>query len=196
MTIVADSSMGIIFPENILHRIGEFIEGKQNFPFVGPNELMCIFFLYGKNSKVNTENEYKDALDLAERTFAKVSKDISAYSGNLRVNTISQFARSNYINRGLQIAVEKKSGDASLRDRIFSDPTILLDCFARHVAYYNQEFFFEIYGPFKNSDITRDTERYLLGRMVMIGYNRKDHRSLPFDHPLIPLYVRMRQSSI
>jgi hypothetical protein len=28
--------------------------------------------------------------------------------------------------------------------------------------------------------------------MVMIGYNRKDDKSLPFSHPLIPLYAWMR----
>jgi hypothetical protein len=31
----------------------------------------------------------------------------------------------------------------------------------------------------------------LQGRMVMIGYNRMDHKSLPFQHPLMPLYVWM-----
>jgi hypothetical protein len=35
--------------------------------------------------------------------------------------------------------------------------------------------------------------KYLLGRMVMIGYNRKNERSLPFSHPLIPLYVWIGQ---
>jgi hypothetical protein len=185
--------MRMIFPEDISKRIAAFVEGKQNFPFIHTNELMCIFFIYGRNRKVNTENEYKEAIDLAGHTFAKISKDISAYSSNSKMKDITEFARSNYINRGLQITVEKKTGDANLEERIFSDPAILLDCFARHVAYYNQEFFFEVYGPLKDLDITKEMHRYLLGRMVMIGYNRKDHKSLPFDHPLIPLYVWMRQ---
>ena len=105
----------------------------------------------------------------------------------------TEFARSNYINRGLQIAIEKKSDDINDEERIFSDPTILSECFSRHVAYYDQEFFFEVYGPFKDSDLTKDMCKYLLGRMVMIGYNRKDEKSLPFGHPLIPLYVWMRE---
>ena len=185
--------MGMIFPENISERIAAFVEGKQNFPFIHSNELMCIFFLYGRNRKVNSENEYKEVIDLADHTFAKISKDISAYSSNSKIKSITEFARSNYINRGLQISVEKKTDDVNLEERIFSDPAILLDCFARHVAYYNQEFFFEVYGPLKDLDITKDMHRYLLGRMVMIGFNRKDHKSLPFSHPLIPLYVWMKQ---
>jgi hypothetical protein len=185
--------MGMIFPENISERIAAFVEGKQNFPFIHSNELMCIFFLYGRNRKVNSENEYKEVIDLADHTFAKIAKDISAYSSNSKIKSITEFARSNYINRGLQITVEKKTDDVNLEERIFSDPAILLDCFARHVAYYNQEFFFEVYGPLKDLDITKDMHRYLLGRMVMIGFNRKDHKSLPFGHPLIPLYVWMRQ---
>ena len=185
--------MGMIFPENISERIAAFVEGKQNFPFIHSNELMCIFFLYGRNRKVNSENEYKEVIDLAGHTFAKISKDISAYSSNSKIKSITEFARSNYINRGLQITVEKKTDDVNLEERIFSDPAILLDCFARHVAYYNQEFFFEVYGPLKDLDITKDMHRYLLGRMVMIGFNRKDLKTLPFGHPLIPLYVWMRQ---
>ncbi|MFL6396828.1 MAG: hypothetical protein ACJ706_06695 [Nitrososphaeraceae archaeon] len=193
MTIIRDSQMGMIFPENISQRIAAFVEGKQNFPFINSNELMCIFFLYGRRWKVNSENEYKEAIDLAHHTFAKISKDITACSSNSKISMITEFARSNYINRGLQIMVDKKTEDVNGEERLFSDPAILSDCFVRHVAYYDQEFFFEVYGPFKDSDIIKDMHKYLLGRMVMIGYNRKDGKSLPFNHPLIPLYLWMAQ---
>jgi hypothetical protein len=192
MTVSADSHMGMILPENITNRIAEFVDGKKNFPFIHSNELMCIFFLYGRNWKVNSEDEYKETVNLAGHTFAKMSKDIEAHSINSQINMITKFARSNYINRGLQITVEKKSDYAGGQERIFSDPAILSDCFSRHVGYFDQEFFFQVYGPFKDSDVTRDMHKYLIGRMVMIGYNRKDDKSLPFSHPLIPLYAWMR----
>jgi hypothetical protein len=185
--------MGMIFPENISERIAAFVDGRQNFPFINSNELMCIFFLYGKRWKVSSENEYKEAIDLAHHTFAKISKSITACADNPKINMITEFARSNYINRGLQIVIEKKTEDDNSKERLFSDPAILSDCFVRHVAYYKQEYFFEVYGPFKNSDIIKDMHKCLLGRMVMIGYNRKDGKSLPFNHPLIPLYLWMAQ---
>ena len=184
----------MILPEDISQRISVFLAGKQNFPFIHRNELICIFFLYGRKWKVNGEKEYKEAIDLADQTYRKISKDIKAYNRNPKADTITEFARSNYINRGLQIIVERNSDDINRQDRIFSDPSILSDCFARHVAYYDQEFFFHVYGPFRDSELTRDIHEPLLGRMVMIGYNRMDERSLPFSHPLMPLYIWIRES--
>ena len=186
--------MSMIFPENISERIAAFVDNKQKFPFIESNELTCIFFLYGRNGKVSSQKEYREVIDLTGHTFAKISKDIAAYSNNSRINVNADFARNNYINRGLQIAIEKKNDSLAGEERIFSDPAILCDCFSRHVAYYGQEFFFQVYGPFNYSDVTKEICEYLLGRMVMIGYNRKDERSLPFTHPLIPLYVWMRQN--
>ena len=194
MTIIADSYMRIILPENISERISAFLCHKQKFPFISNNELMCIFFLYGRKWKVNGENRYNEALDLADQTYRKISKDIEAYRNrDSKMDVITDFARSNYINRGLQIMVENKnSNNTSSEERIFADPIILLDCFARHVAYHHQDFFLHVYGPFNESDLTRDMHSSLLGRMVMIGYNRRAEKYLPFDHPLIPLYVWMR----
>ena len=134
-------------------------------------------------------------MDLANQTYRKISKDIEAYRNrDSKMDVITDFARSNYINRGLQIMVENKNiKNISGEERIFSDPIILLDCFARHVAYHGQDFFLHLYGPFKESDLTRDMRNSLVGRMVMIGYNRREEKHLPFDHPLIPLYVWMRE---
>jgi hypothetical protein len=188
--------MGMILPDDISERISAFLAGKQNFPFIHSNELICIFFLYGRKWKVNGENEYKEVLDLADQTYRQISKEIKAYNRNSRAYTITEFARSNYINRGLQIIVERKSNDINSEGRIFSDPSILSDCFARHVAYYDQEFFFQVYGPFRHSELTSDMHEALLGRMVMIGYNRMDEKSLPFSHPLMPLYIWMREQRI
>jgi hypothetical protein len=191
VAIVADSYMGMIFPENISERISRFLDGKLNFPFIYDDELMCIFFLYGRKLKVNGEYEYKQVIDLAGQTYRKISMDIQAHSSNNEADRITEFARSNYINRGLQITVETRSKEINVDQRFFSDPVILSDCFARHTAYYDQDFFFQVYGPLKGSDLTSNMHEILQGRMVMIGYNRTDQKSLPFKHPLMPLYVWM-----
>ena len=185
--------MGVILPENFSERISAFLCYNQKFPFIRNNELMCIFFLYGKKWKVNGENGYKEAIDLADQTYRKISKDIEAYKNrDSKTDLITKFARNNYINRGLQIVVEnKKNNNISSEERLFADPVILLDCFARHVAYHHQDFFLHLYGPFNESDLTRDMRNSLVQRMVMIGYNRSEEKLLPFDHPLIPLYVWM-----
>lgn len=195
VAIVADSYMGMIFPENISERISRFLDGKLNFPFIYDDELMCIFFLYGRKLKVNGEYEYKQVIDLAGQTYRKISMDIQAHSSNNEADRITEFARSNYINRGLQITVETRSKEVNIDQRFFSDPMILSDCFARHTAYYDQDFFFQVYGPLKGSDLTSDMHEILQGRMVMIGYNRTDQKSLPFKHPLMPLYVWMSDSA-
>ena len=57
MTIAADSYLAMILPEDISKRIADFITGQTNFPFIGENELMCIFCFYGKNKKVNGNKE-------------------------------------------------------------------------------------------------------------------------------------------
>jgi len=191
VAIIADSYMGMIFPENISERISRFLEGKLNFPFIYGDELMCIFFLYGRKLKVNGEDEYRQVVDLADQTYRKISMDIQAHSRNTEIDRITEFVRSNYVNRGLQITVETRSKEVNVDQRFFSDPMILSDCFARHIAYYDQGFFFQLYGPLKGSDLTRNMHEILQGRMVMIGYNRMDHKSLPFRHPLMPLYVWM-----
>jgi hypothetical protein len=193
VAIAADSYMGMIFPENISQRISRFLDGKLNFPFINENELMCICFLYGRKWKVNGDDEYEQVIDLAGQTYRKLSTDIKVYSDNNEIDRITEVARSNYVNRGLQITIETRSKEVNIHEHLFSDPVILSDCFARHIAYYDQDFFFQVYGPFKAADLTADIREVLQGRMVMIGYNRMDHKSLPFEHPLVPLYVWMRE---
>jgi hypothetical protein len=186
--------MRIIFPEDISNRIAEFIAGRNNFPFIKNNELIYIFYLYGKDNRVNGEKELKEVIDLADRTVANMSTEIEIYNNNPKRKMNSEFARNKYINRGLQIAVEKKK-DVN-EERILNDPAILSDCFAQHVSYYNQEYYFQIYGPFKDSEVVRDTQKDLVGRMVMIGYNKVEEKSLSFHHPLIPLYIWLRDHQI
>lgn len=196
MTIIADSHMRMILPEDISKRIAEFMAGRQNFPFIKTDELICIFYLFGKNNKISSDEEQKEVIDLADHTVANMSRDIEIYSNSLKTKKIdSEFIRSKYINRELQITVEKKADDVK-EEQIWNDPTILSECFAQHVSYYDQEYFFHIYGPLREFELIKHIREDLVGRMVMIGYNRKEEKSLPFHHPLIPLYIWMRDHQI
>jgi hypothetical protein len=165
------------------------------FPFVKNSELICIFYLYGKNKPLNitSRGELKEAFDLAERTVAKMSNDIKKYQNDRDKKLNSQFIREKYINRGLQIIVDKRADLTT--DRIVTDPSILSDCFAQHIALYDQDFFFEVYGPFERQHLIKDIENILIGRIVMVGYNRKNDNALPFKHALIPLYTWMRDNN-
>ena len=190
MTIISDSYMRMILPENISYRLDEFITGRQNFPFIRSDELMCIFYLYGKKNKVRYYKESREIINLAENTVINLQSDIEKYNGSSKSKMDSQFIRSKFVNRELQIIVEEKKHVS--KERIINDPMIISDCFAQHVSYYNQEYFFQLYGPLGEYDLINDVKEYLLGRMVMLGFNRKDEKSLPFQSAFIPLYVWIR----
>ena len=195
MILSADSYLKIILPEDISYRMGQFINGRRTFPLVKNSELICIFYLYGKNKRLDITNRggLKEAFDLAERTVAKMSKDIKTYQNDRDAKLNSQFIRAKYINRGLQVIVDNKTELTT--DRIATDPSILSDCFAQHIAFYDQDFFFEIFGPFERQHLIKDIENILIGRIVMIGYNRKNDKALPFKHALIPLYTWLRDNN-
>jgi hypothetical protein len=190
MTVIGDSIMGMILPDDISGRIAEFVEGKKNFPFVERDEVMCIFYVYGMKYRVNGKQEVKEALDLAERTVVNMKRHMERYMNSFKRRLDSEFIRSQYLNRQLQLTVEKKTN--IIKQQIFNDPVILSNCFAQHVSYYNQDYFFQIYEPFSKTQVIKDLQKYLVGRMVLLGYNRKDEKSLPFQHPIIPLYTSLK----
>jgi hypothetical protein len=181
--------MRIILPENISERIGEFLTGKLNFPFVESHELMCILFLYGKSSQVDN-----NALDLATKTVSKFNLEIENYKNSPKAKMNTEFIRSGYFQRELQIRTDVE--ETVQKERIINDPIMLSNCFVQHLSYYNQEFFFQIYGPLKRCELLKDLRNYLEGRTIMLGFNRKDEKSLPFQHPILPLYVWLRKHVI
>lgn len=190
MTIISDSYMRMILPEDISNRLSEFIADRQNFPFIRNDELMCIFYLYGKKNKVRYDKEYSEVINLAENTVLKLRRDIETYNDSPKLKLDSQFIRSKFINRELQVTIEEKKSVS--KERILNDPVLISDCFVQHVSYYNQEYFFQLYGPLREYDLINDVRKYLLGRMVMLGFNRKDEKSLPFQNAFIPLYIWIR----
>ena len=187
--IVADSYMAMVLPDDISERISRFISGKQSFPFVGRDDLMCLMYLYGKEAKVQ-ENEIEEASGLAQTTATQLGQEIDIYQNSSAGKLDPEYIRSKYVNRQLQLAVEKKDPA-----RISGDPAVISDCFAQHVAYHKQDYFFELYGPLKERELTSDIRPALLGRMVMVCYNRKALSDTELSHPLIPAYVWFRDQA-
>lgn len=189
--IVADSYMAMVLPDDIARSIAEFIAGRRSFPFVGPEMLMCMMYLYGKSGRVG-EKEISEVNSFAHRTASQLGQEIDIYANSSAAKLDSEYIRSKYINRELQLAVENK---ADIKTRIAGDPAIISDCFAQHVAYYKQGYFFELYGPLKDSELTSDIRSMLAGRMVMTCYNRKGAQEIGLAHPLIPVYVWFRDQT-
>jgi hypothetical protein len=161
--IVIDSHMAMILPDDMAERISEFIAGKRNFPFVDPDELMCMMYLYGRNSMIR-EDEIDEVSSLAQHTASQLGKEIDIYINSSASKLETEYIRSNYINRELQLAVERKSQDV-------------------------KDYFLEIYGPLRDSQLTSDIRSALAQRMVMVCYNRKGAQETRLVHPLIPVYV-------
>jgi len=184
--------MTMILPEDISERISSFISGRLDFPFVKKDELISLLYLYGKSNAVLDHPER--VLAIAKKTVETLEKSIEKHRNGPKSFFDSEYLRNNYIRRQLQITVDKinsKNGkdvpDINKR-RIIIDPVILSECFLQHVAFYNQKYSFFFYGPLKENELTYDIRSSLSGKIVMLGYNRVQEE-LPFDHPIIPLYV-------
>jgi hypothetical protein len=183
----------MILPEDISERISSFISGRLDFPFVKKDELISLLYLYGKSNAVLDHPER--VLAIAKKTVETLEKSIEKYRNGPKSFFDSEYLRNNYIRRQLQITVDKNNNNKNGKDvpdinkrRIINDPVILSECFLQHVAFYNQKYSFFFYGPLKENELTYDIRSLLSGKIVMLGYN-KVQEELPFDHPIIPLYV-------
>ncbi len=183
--VFADSHMAMVLPDGVSARIAEFVAGRRTFPFIEKSETMCVMYIYGMKEGVG--RQAGQAAELAQRTAEQASVEIDGYINSSAGRLDPEYIRSRYINRGLQLAVEKKGAD-----RLASDPAVLSDCFAQHVAFYRQDYFFGLYGPLKENELTADIRSTLQGRMVMVCYNRKSEQELG-SHPLIPVYTWFRK---
>lgn len=184
--------MTMILPEDISERISSFISGILDFPFVKKDELISLLYLYGKSNAVLDHPER--VLAIAKKTVETLEKSIEKYRNGPKSFFDSEYLRNNYIRRQLQITVDKDNNknDKDAPDinkrRIINDPVILSECFLQHVAFYDQKYSFFFYGPLKENELMYDIRSLLSGKIVMLGYN-KVQDELPFDHPIIPLYV-------
>jgi hypothetical protein len=182
--------MGIFLPPDISVRIKQFIVAKVDFPFIKKDELLAAFYLFGKDYEVIGESEVKAASDLAKRIVEQVARDIRVYSA-MPQKMDARFTRENYTKRSLQIIVDS-GGQPDVDRRVAGDPTILSDCFAQHVAYHRQDFFFELFQPFRAEQLLPPAlKNKLEGRMLLLGFNVKNRQSLPFKSSLEPFFEWM-----
>jgi hypothetical protein len=180
--------MGIFMPSDISFRIKQFMASTMDFPFIKNDELIGAFYLFGKDHRVIGEAEVNAATDIAKRTVEQVARDISLYT-NAPQRTDTTFTRENYTKRSLQIVVDSGT-QTDIDRRVAGDPAILSDCFARHVGYYKQGFFFELFQPFKSKQLPASLRNKLEGRMLLLGFNVKDRQSLlQFKSSLEPFFA-------
>jgi hypothetical protein len=187
--VIGDSYMGIFLPSDISERVGNFIAGGANFPIIGKEEIMGVFYLFGKNYGIRGQTEILSATDLARRTIEQVAKNVR-YFHNMPNKLHSNSVREDYIKRVLQISIDLQQSHLGqkpeLSARMARDPTILTTCFAQHIAYYQRDYFFEFFQPFKKSDLPRTLSAILEGRMLLLGFNVKNRKALPYENSLAP----------
>lgn len=189
MPVVSDSYMGIFMPPDITFRIKQFMAAKVDFPFIKKNEMIAAFYLLGKEHGIAGEAEIKAATDIARRTVEQAAKDIRLYTTTPQ-KMDARFTRENYTKRSLQIVVDS-GAQADVDKRVAGDPAILSDCFAQHVAYHKQGFFFELFQPFRLDQVPPALKSKLEGRMLLLGFNVKERQSLPFKSSLQPFFEWM-----
>ena len=71
----------------------------------------------------------------------------------------SEFIRNRYIKRELQIVVENEGN--LVKERLSNDPITLSDRFVQHISYYEQEYFFHIYGPLTEKEVIKELRNVL-----------------------------------
>ncbi len=190
MPVIADSYMGIFLPPDISVRIKQFMAAEVDFPFLEKDELLAVFYLFGKDYEVIGESEVNAARDLAKRTVEQVTSDIRVYI-TVPQKMDARFTRENYTKRSLQIVVDSGGRQPDVDRRVVGDPLILSDCFAQHIAYYRQDFFFELFQPLKAEQLPPGLENKLIGRMLLLGFNVTNIQSLPFKSSLDPFFEWM-----
>jgi hypothetical protein len=189
MTLVNDSFMGLFMPRDIQGRILQFMDGKLTFPFVRNDEIVGVFFLFGKNGKITNKMDILSARDLARNGMNQITKEVNLFNSTSNRTTFD-FVRENYTRRALQISTDlsklSKRDSLSIRDRISGDPTILIYCFAQHIAYHRQDYFFELLNPLRAAQIPENLREKLESRMLLLGFNTKNLESLPYPTTLSP----------
>jgi hypothetical protein len=191
LTAFANSYMGLLFPEDLPERIKEFLTGEREFPYISADEIIGLFYIFGKQKEISSEIETTQIFQLCGKTVRDFDKAIAEYRTNV-FSMDSNFTRSKYLKRQLQITVEMKGRSTS--EKLYKDPVIITNSIIQHISFHNQKYFFQVYGPLKEQEVVKDLHMSLLGRVVMVGFNREGEKGIPFTHPLIPLYTHLRLS--
>lgn len=190
MVVVTDSYMGIFTPVDIDSRITQFLEKKIEFPFIKKDEIIGIFYLFGKDNKVISDLEILSVKNIAKRTMEQRARNIKIFHEFEKNKLDSDFIREEYNKRILQISVEEQASSSKhLSYRITRDPTILSNCFEQHIAYYKQDYFFELFKqPLNKTEVPSNLINKLEQRMLMLCYNVSDSSELPDNNTISPFF--------
>ncbi|HEY3524619.1 MAG TPA: hypothetical protein VGK47_00365, partial [Nitrososphaeraceae archaeon] len=156
------------------------------------DEIMGAYYLFGKDYGVSGQTEVLAVTDLAKRTIEQVGRNVSLYYRT--PNKLNSSAiREDVMKRALQISIELQQQQKAnsghvykLNERIVKDPVILSNFFSQHIAYYQQDYFFELFQPFKKTELPFSLQSNLEGRMLLLAFNVKNIKSLPFESSLLP----------
>jgi hypothetical protein len=190
--------MGIFIPRDFSYRVLNFINGKSNLPFTQKDELVASFYIFGKDYKVNGEMEIINVKDIARKTMDQLARQIRIYSNN-PINMNQEMLRENFNKRSMQILIDSNNKNSNkkvnfdITKRISKDPTILSDCYAWHLAYYKQDYFFKLFNPLRGIDLPADLVEQLEGRMLLLGFNVKNSKLLPYDDPIVPFFYWLKE---
>jgi hypothetical protein len=190
--------MGIFIPRDFSYRVLNFINGKSNLPFTQKDELVASFYIFGKDYKVNGEMEIINVKDIARKTMDQLARQIRIYSNN-PINMNQEMLRENFNKRSMQILIDSNNKNSNkkvnfdITKRISKDPTILTDCYAWHLAYYKQDYFFKLFNPLRGIDLPADIVEQLEGRMLLLGFNVKNSKLLPYDDPIVPFFYWLKE---
>ena len=183
--------MGIFIPRDFSNRVLNFINGKSNLPFTQKDEIIASFYIFGKDHKVKGELEIINVKDIARKTMEQVARQVRIYANN-PISMNQESLRENFNKRSMQILIDSNNKNSNkklnfdITKRISRDPTILSECYAWHLAYYKQDYFFKLFNPLKGTNLPPDLAEQLEGRMLMLGFNVKNSAKLTYDDPMIP----------
>lgn len=190
--------MGIFLPRDFPNRVLSFINGKNNLPLTEKDEIIASFYIFGKDHKVNGDLEITNVKDIGRKTMEQLARQVRVLSSN-PTSMNQELLRENFNKRSMQILIDSNIQNNNnkisfdITRRISRDPTILSDCYAWHIAYYKQDYFFKLFNPLRGTDLPPGLVGQLEGRMLMLGFNVKNSANLTYEDPIIPFLEWMNE---
>ena len=190
--------MGIFLPRDFPNRVLSFINGKNNLPLTQKDEIIASFYIFGKDHKVNGDLEITNVKDIARKTMEQLARQVRVLSSN-PTSMNQELLGENFNKRSMQILIDSNIQNNNnkisfdITRRISRDPTILSDCYAWHIAYYKQDYFFKLFNPLRGTDLPSGLVGQLEGRMLMLGFNVKNSANLTYEDPIIPFLEWMNE---
>jgi hypothetical protein len=190
--------MGIFLPRDFPNRVLSFINGKNNLPLTQKDEIIASFYIFGKDHKVNGDLEITNVKDIARKTMEQLARQVRVLSSN-PTSMNQELLRENFNKRSMQILIDSNIQNNNnkisfdITRRISRDPTILSDCYAWHIAYYKQDYFFKLFNPLRGTDLPQGLVDQLEGRMLMLGFNVKNSANLTYEDPIMPFLEWMNE---